>query len=544
MRVRCAALLGAVGLVAACRGPEGPAGPAGADGDPGLPGADGDPGPTGPAGGDGATGPTGASGQDGQDGVVPPGLHTGAGPWGLVFTLEDVEGGTGAQGQIEPGDLLTVVFRIEDDAGEPYDLGELAGLTLQLAGPTDHMQVVLSSADFGDVRAGAVFRADGTWAFDVPVPVPATFEPPANDTPDLGPADGDWGGLPLVDGTYTLGGYAYLRWTWSDGTSWTETSNATLDVLGGAATALAPHAAVTQEACAACHGEHLAAHGGPRDDVALCRVCHVEGAEDRASATDPTLTPGATIALSSMIHGIHSGAERPTPLVLAGYPSDPSAPGYPSYNLHDFGEVEFPAWPGGAAQCTVCHGDAPDGAVEERPAAVPCAGCHSDVDVRAGEGHAGGPQADDSQCALCHHADELLALHADPREDPAINPGLHVAVVDVLGGSGPNGALQPGDEVTVAFSAEHDDGTPVDLTALSLSEVILSGPTDHFQQALVSGFGTVPAAPYDAASGTYRYVLGTVPATYPPQPNDTADLGSPTATGAACRWWTAPTGWW
>ncbi|MEQ1572242.1 MAG: hypothetical protein ABMA64_41845, partial [Myxococcota bacterium] len=189
-------------------------------------------------------------------------------------------------------------------------------------------------------------------------------------------------------------------------------------------------------------------------------------------------------------------------------------------------QVAFPNWPNGTADCFVCHGDAPNGDVENRPEAGACLGCHSDTDVRGGTNHLGGPAPDDTQCALCHTPELLLAAHEDPRA--AVDPGLTVSIVAVRGGSGPNGALQPGDELTVEYTAVYDDGTPLDFVATpaALSEVVLAGPSTHFQQALVSAFGAVPAASvYDPVAGTFSFPLGAVPSVYPAQPNDTADLG-------------------
>src|SRR5206468_2793809 len=46
--------------------------------------------------------------------------------------------------------------------------------------------------------AGAAVLASYTTDFVMP----AVYGPPLNDSPDLGPADGKWKGLPLVPGTY------------------------------------------------------------------------------------------------------------------------------------------------------------------------------------------------------------------------------------------------------------------------------------------------------------------------------------------------------
>lgn len=514
-------------LLTACEGPAGEDGLDGVDGLDGANGANGANGQNGADGQDGASGADGADGVNGVDGEDALGVHFGTAPWGLSLTIDAISGGTGAGGAILPGDTLTVVFRVEDDAGVPYDLTTLTGLDFQLAGPSDHLQVLIERSEFGSPRFDAVWDpAADAWELTLPTPVPATYHTPANDTPAFALADGDWGGEPVVDGTYRLAGWASLRHTWTDGTTWTEASNAAYEVLLGTAVTLEPHEVVNPDACAGCHGPTLDAHGGSRTAVEVCTVCHVAGAEDRYSVTDPTTTPGASIQLASMVHGIHFGVDRPTPLLLNGYPADPTLPGYPDYNEHDWSAVVFPVWPEGATTCAKCHAGAAQGDVENRPSTLACTGCHSDVDLRGGTGHTGGAQPDDSLCAGCHDATAVVGYHADPRGDAALNPGVTVTVIGVAPGSGPNGVLLPGDPVVVEFEALHDDGSVVDISTTYRAEIVFAGPTDHFQQILLSPSGDVVAnAVFDAVAGTWSYTLGTLPAVYPPQPNDTVDLG-------------------
>jgi len=492
--------------------------PAGVDGLDGDPGADGE---------DGADGQPGSDGTDGTDGADGFGAHFGTGPWGISLILDDVVGGTGAGGALLPGDTLTVLFRVEDEDGIPYQLGELRGLEFQLAGPSDHMQVVLDRAAFGSPLEDSVWNP-GTqqYALALQTAIPAAYLPPANDTPDFGEGDGDWGGLPLVDGTYRLAGWASIRHTWTDGTTWTEAGNTATELLLGTATALEPREVVDPASCVDCHGETLYSHGGSRTTVEVCTVCHVAGSEDRLSATNPLTTPGASVAFDSMIHGIHMGADRPDPLVLNGFPANPALPGYPDYNAHDYSEVHYPIWPTGVANCDSCHAGAAQGDVETRPSTLACVGCHSDSDIRGGTNHSAAPQPDDSACAGCHPPADILANHADLRGDPAVNGGITVSLVGVTGGTGPGGAFQVGDSVEVEFAIDDDSATLITLPSLRLAEVTMAGPLEHVQRILVNPQdGVVNNAVLDTVTNTYRYTLGTIPATYPAQPNDTADLG-------------------
>lgn len=508
-------------ILVACEGPPGADGIDGIDGKKGKKGADGADGFDGNDGFDGQDGQDGVDGQDGFD------AHFGESPWGLTLTIEDVTGGTGAGGALLAGNFPVITFSVYDDDGIPYDLAELDRVEFSLAGPSEHMQVVLDRNDLDDVETTSVYNGDGTWTYTSPVAIPATYAPPPNDTADIGLVDGDWGGEALVDGTYRLVAWASLEHLWIDGTEWTEADGATWDVVIGASNPpLEPHEVVLADSCVDCHGSTLYQHGGSRGDPDVCVGCHVAGAEDRYSQTDPLTTPGVTVAMDAMIHGIHMGLDRPDALLINGYPADPTLPGYPDYNTHDFSEIGFPVWPDGVKDCAICHAGAAQGDVENRPDAAACQGCHSDVDVRSGTNHLGGVQPDDTMCANCHSGTDILGYHASLRDDPALNPGNTVTVLGVTGGTGPSGAFQVGDTVTVEFSAVDDSGTALDLTAAAFSEVVFSGPTTHFQRVLVSGFGDVPAsAVYDSVNNSYTYDLGTIPATYPAQANATADLG-------------------
>jgi hypothetical protein len=553
-------------LAFACKGPAGLDGKNGANG---IDGADGQDGATGPAGADGAdgaggadgadgaNGADGADGQDGSNGIDGMDAHFGTGPWGVHLTFVDLVGGTGADGQIEPGDYLSVVFKVEDDLGIPYDLKELTGVTFMMSGPTTHEQILFSNSTLASIKDLSTWDAtDYTWTYDFPVPVPATFAPPPNDATDIGAVEGDWGGQPLVDGTYTLAGYAYLAWD-DNGENWDESSNATMDVLLGAATTITPHEVVKSENCYACHGDNLYAHGGSRTQVEVCVTCHVRGGEDRYSQTDPSITPGATISMDSMIHGIHMGLDRPSPLVLEGYPADPNGIGYPNYNEHDWGYVGFPNWPDGVMNCDACHGGAAQGDVENRPSAQACEGCHSDIDVRSPTGgHPLGLSfADDTMCTSCHPS-LTSTVHVDARKDPALNPGLNVDLKSVTGMSGPNGEIEPGDVLTLHFTATHDDGSPIDMTPynsttnptgfLSGSDVVLAGPSDHWQQVLYdSSKVSNTTAVYDPVAQEFTYtfsLVGGVPATTRPSSTTRPTSGSRTGTGTASRSRPAATG--
>lgn len=439
-----------------------------------------------------------------------------------------MEGGTGAAGQFQAGDTPVVTFSVTDADGQPYRLDDLDNLSFQLAGPVEHYQIVVYYSDLTDTRTAAVYNGDGTYTYTFLTPIPSTYHTVPNDTTDLGEAEGDWGGQPLVDGTYTLAAWAYVRAYRQDGSYYYDAGNDTEDVLYGAATTLETFEPVLADNCASCHGDEFYAHGGSRREVKVCQSCHVAGGEDRYSTTDSSVTPGANIGWNVMIHKIHAGSQLANGVQYAGYPAESDVEGYPNYNLHDYSEVLFPRFPMAAAECSACHEGAADGDVYSAPNRESCGACHDSLDFATGEGHDGGAWPDDTMCASCHSAAENEAEHADPRLDSAYNPGLHFTITGVTGGSGSGGQFLPGDSVAVRFTITDDSGAAVANSSLSSATLMFSGPIDHMQKAFkdtswISGTGSNTTLTTNA-TGDYTATF-TVPSTYATQENDTSWYG-------------------
>ena len=262
--------------------------------------------------------------------------------------------------------------------------------------------------------------------------MPAVYGPPLNDSPDLGPAEGKWKGLPLVAGTYTVGvwGSRTLALAQNGETnSYRSTSlPANVDFLVGAATTITPVAIISSSAtCEKCHVDVLA-HGGGRRGVDTCLLCHGSaGTEDRPRyvAASAPATPGAVVEFRSMLHKIHRGAD-PTltnvavPFSVVGF----GAGAYPNnFSVLTFDEDEFPAMPSGVKDCAACHGTStawqspadrshPTAAVAPAQSwGVACSGCH---DTSAALAHfdimtsgLGG-----ESCSVCHDSgrDEAVTL--------------------------------------------------------------------------------------------------------------------------------------
>ncbi len=553
------ALLALVG----CSGKPGANGADGSDGADGAPGVDGIDGTNGADGADGTDGVDGTNGTDGADGtngtdaVVP---HQGDGPWGITLTIVSVGGASGSGGAFQAGDVPEITYSVVDDDGVSYDPADLTNIYFNMAGPTTHPQIVEWYQDVTDVGTASVNNSDGTYTYSFIDPIPATYHAVPNDTTDLGEDDGDWGGLALVDGTYTIGGVAYMTVEDPDGSRWYDADNTSAQVLYGTATALEQNEVVLAENCANCHGDSFRMHGGSRQKLEVCLTCHVDGAEDRYSGTDATVTPGVTVGMTSMIHKIHNGDNLTNGYEVAGYPGDSTAEGYPNYNLTDYSDVAFPAWPMGAAHCDSCHEGAAEGDVETNPSRVACGACHDSLNFATGENHDGGAYTDDTNCHICHSSTAIVGYHDDPRTSSSVwshnghasgKTGLNVTMLTATNQDGDT-AFQVGDTITITFSVLYDDGTPIPQSFFAYSSssstcptvagsgtAVMVGPSDYMQRVIYSpsaGSSTTVGSIYGSSTvntttGVWTYtfkdntgVAQTIPATFPNQYNDTTGL--------------------
>jgi len=192
---------------------------------------------------------------------------------------------------------------------------------------------------------------------------------------------------------------------------------------------------VTQARCERCHGPFsrgFSVHGGPRDTVEYCVICHNPRMSDfgrRKNAigvgADPETEP---IGLEHLLHKIHSGEELTQhPYVVYGFGS-----GANGFTPYDFAEVRFP---GDRRNCAGCHVggsellplpagllptiesfvDVSGGpAVETVTGGIPpvqdaCLACHDSADAAAHaetNTTASGAEA----CAVCHGEGSMAAV--------------------------------------------------------------------------------------------------------------------------------------
>jgi OmcA/MtrC family decaheme c-type cytochrome len=267
--------------------------------------------------------------------------------------------------------------------------------------------------EFGEVTVLASYTSDYV--------IPSVFPPAINDSPDLTATWGKWVGLPLVDGTYTVGIWGERQVRYSVGASPPEVTNyngvsdpATMHFLVGSASQIEPPAIISgAETCMACHND-LWFHGGHRRGLDTCLVCHgAAGSEDgpRYVWSNGQETPGQSIEFRRMLHKIHMGENltNASTYQVVGFGG----------SSHFYSEVVFPSTPGGVMKCVKCHGtDAwerpmdrnhPDGGVYTSAWLVACGSCH---DATHAQAHISIMTAQNGaeSCRVCHDRDKELAV--------------------------------------------------------------------------------------------------------------------------------------
>ncbi len=248
--------------------------------------------------------------------------------------------------------------------------------------------------------------------------MPATYPLALNASPDLGDESGKWTGKPIVDGTYSLGIWTSRTLTlalYGESNSYKSTSDSkNVDFRVGAATPLEPYDVIASgSSCFNCHQE-LAFHGFGRRGYESCVLCHgTAGAEDRPQyvAGNAPDTTGVTVSFRTMLHKIHMGEELAGAETydVVGHGSSP----YPdNFGVTNFGEVVFPALPGGTQNCVKCHGNdswhepsarahpTDQGTAIQRWGMV-CGACHDSSDAQA---HISvqTDAAGNESCGVCH----------------------------------------------------------------------------------------------------------------------------------------------
>jgi len=272
-------------------------------------------------------------------------------------------------------------------------------------------------------------------------------------------------------------------------------ANAIFDFVPSGAAVTQVRDVVRTEACNQCH-DPLALHGGSRQEVRLCILCH------NPSNMDPYT--GNSLDAKVYIHKIHMGANLPsvtskglnvlgtsgsgTATTASGATQGPveegTLPAGRPYQIIGFGQsvhdYSTVVWPQDVRNCTTCHQKgAQSDNWKKNPSRAACGSCHDDVDFTTGANHVGLVQLDDKQCSTCHTPDSgeefdlsVAGAHTMPWKSKQL-AGLKLEITAVSD-------TNPGDKPTVAFNVTDKQGNPVDATKLASLGFNLAGPTTDY----------------------------------------------------------------
>ncbi len=471
----------------ACEGPAGPAGPAGV----GAPGASGTPGPSGAVGPTGATGPTGEPGPAGDAGspgeAGPPGRGSYFTADGLVIEL--LGAGLDATG------TATVSLRLTDGDGAPLDKDGL-----YTRGTVSLSFVLAWLTTEADGRAGP-YTAYTTRSVTSPITGRTEVQAAADTGGTLRELSGPAGTYLYTFGARAPG--ADRARTHSVGVYGTRTigelrttADATFDFVPSGAPVTVRRQEITDAACNGCHST-LSAHGGARQKVELCVLCH------SPQTVDPDT--GHSLDLRVMVHKIHRGHALPS--VVAGTPYQ--IIGF-QQSVHDYSTV---AYPQDIRLCTTCHAGADGSRWSSQPGAAACLSCHDDVSFSDPPPprmvlHGGGAQPPNAPCNVCHPATgsiaPIVASHLTPFDDPA-RLELVTEIRSITN-------TVPGQAPIMTFRVTVN-GQPRDILATPLASLraTIAGPNTDFAryvQVTMQGSGargTLSAV--DAADGVFQYIF-------------------------------------
>jgi OmcA/MtrC family decaheme c-type cytochrome len=249
---------------------------------------------------------------------------------------------------------------------------------------------------------------------------------------------------------------------------------------------------VNEASCNGCHNP-LSAHGGARQLISYCVLCHTP------QSTNPdTLN---TLDLKVFIHKLHMGSSLPS--VVAGGVYQVVHRGA----VVDFSKIVFPQ---DIRNCTTCHAAGPKQSSNwaTNPSRAACGSCHDNVNFATGLNHVNLIQADDTQCSNCHAAvahtefdASIPGAHTIPSKSTAL-PGIVLKVLKVDSGT-------PGSNPTVTFQVTDKAGNPVDITKLTTIRMVIAGSNVDYGTG-TTGMARVSETPTKAtggADGIYMYTM-------------------------------------
>jgi OmcA/MtrC family decaheme c-type cytochrome len=237
---------------------------------------------------------------------------------GVNFEILEVDGAA-------PGGSPSIIFKITDNSGQVIAPNEMDVLSVTMAGPTsDYVNRVTETifrrtADSTDLPASVQDLGDGSFRYTLTIAISReasgtyafALEGYVNET------------IRGLENPVRVAGFNPVVYAALDGESPQERRQV-----------------VDQQLCSACHLD-LALHGGQRQNVEYCVMCHNPTASDEARRTDEVMPP-EPINLKSLVHRIHKGKSASQPVIFYGFGG----------NAYDFSNVIFP---GNLAQCQTCH---------------------------------------------------------------------------------------------------------------------------------------------------------------------------------------------
>ncbi len=446
-----------------------------------TPGVTGPAGPEGPAGPPGPPGLAGAPGVPGKPAPVPPGpglkmqitkVEIGQDNKPVVgFTLTDAKGNTVRPTDVDSGSLRFTIAKLVADKEtgltryENYITADVKGNDYSVNG--EKKSAALASAlqvSSGMDTGGKLSEGETGYTYVFSNTLPANFDKSATT---------------VVGGQVTRNSREFV-------------SNSVYSFVPAGGTPQTREVVTTQN-CNRCH-DPVEGHGGQRVDTKLCVLCHTQ------QTTDPE--SGNTVDFKVMVHKLHSGGDLPS--VKAGKPY--YIVGF-QQNVADFSTV---AWPQDTRNCQTCHNGAKDGDNwKNAPSAAACTSCHDDVNLKTGENHPGGAQANDASCKGCHPADSgkefdasIVGAHVIPNNSKQLR-GVKFEIVSVSD-------TKPGQKPTVVFNIKDNAGKTIDPKEMGNLALTLAGPTTDYANRWTETVARPPATPSqakDAGGGNYSYTF-------------------------------------
>jgi len=285
------------------------------------------------------------------------------------------------------GQKPRVTFTVKDKKGSVIDVSKMASGSLLLAGPTTDYKQYWSE----DFRSKAVCSGD-QWVYDFTQAIPTD-----------------------AAGSYAVALQGYNNITINPNTrqaaSVRDPGYNAISYFSVDNSKIAPRRqVVSQQACTSCHN-FLYFHGGSRQNVEFCLLCHNPVTTDSSQRTAATL-PAESINFKTMIHKIHTGAELETDFTVMGR----------SQSVNNYNEVGYP---GDRRSCAKCHVSnsyqipLPKGVIAQvaprdwinplLPITGACLSCHTS---QAAAAHAATMTSDKlgEACAACHGVNNEFSI--------------------------------------------------------------------------------------------------------------------------------------